>query len=247
MSVAEYLLIVAAGFAAGLVGFITGLASLLSYPALLLIGLPPVAANVTNTVAMVAVGAGSVTNSAAELARNKGHTAVVGVLGLVGGAIGAGVLLVAPPGVFAATVPVLVAGASVALVLAPRLRERARERPMNWAYPIGVVLISVYGGYFGAGAGVMILALILVCTAEPLWRAAVLKSYVLGIAKLAAAIGFAVFGPVHWPAAIAMAIGGFAGGWCGPPVVKRLNPDWVRWVVGVGGLGLAAWLARVWF
>ena len=219
----------------------------MSYPALLALGLPPVAANVTNTVAMVAVGAGSVTNSFEELARDRAALVRLGLLGLLGGAIGAALLMLAPAGVFVAVVPVLVAGAAIALLLQPRLRALAGDRRFTWAYPIGIVAVSVYGGYFGAGAGVLILALTLVCTSESLWRASIIKSYVLGLANLIAAVGFAAFGPVHWPAAIAMAIGGFAGGWCGPPVVKRLNPDLVRRVIAVGGLGLAVWLARVWF
>ena len=88
----------------------------------------------------------------------------------------------------------------------------------------------------------MILALLLVVTSEPLWRAALSKSLFLGIANTVAAVGFMIFGPVHWWAALAMAIGCLLGGWCGPPVVKRLPAGPLRIAVGLGGLGLALWL-----
>lgn len=238
---------VVAGFGAGLIGYITGLASIVSYPALLAVGLSPVAANVTNTVAMVAVGGGSIASSASELARDRAQMRTLAAAAVAGGAAGSALLLLAPGDTFERVVPVLIAIAAIAILLQPHLRERATVRRLARFYPVGVFLVAVYGGYFGAGAGVLILALTLLATAEPLWRAAMLKSYALGVANLAAALGFAVFGPVHWPAAIAMAIGGFAGGWCGPPVVARIDAGRLRVAVAICGLGLAAWLARVWF
>ncbi|BDH59305.1 sulfite exporter TauE/SafE family protein [Tsukamurella sp. PLM1] len=247
MSVVELVLVCVAGFAAGLIGFLTGLASVVSYPALLAAGLAPVAANVTNTVAMVAVGGGSVANSVSDLADDKPRMLRLAVLALAGGAVGSTVLLLAPGDTFERIVPVLVGIASLAILLQPRLRALAGERTFPVVFPIGIFLVAVYGGYFGAGAGVMILALTLVCTTMPMWRAVVEKSYVLGIANLVAALAFAAFGPVHWPAAVAMGVGGFAGGWCGPPVAKRVDQDLLRRTVAVCGLGLSVWLARVWF
>ncbi|NMD57045.1 MULTISPECIES: sulfite exporter TauE/SafE family protein [Tsukamurella] len=247
MTAATVAAMVLAGFAAGLIGYLTGLASLVSYPALLVFGLSPVAANVTNTVAMVAVGGGSIASSASELRKNPAQMRTLAVLAIAGGLVGSALLLLAPGSTFENVVPVLIAGAAIAILLQPRLHEHPGVARLARFYPVGVFLVAVYGGYFGAGAGVMILALTLLATSEPLWRAAMLKSYALGLANLVAAIGFAIFGPVHWPAAIAMAIGGFAGGWCGPPVVARIDAARLRVIVAVCGLGLAAWLARVWF
>ena len=88
----------------------------------------------------------------------------------------------------------------------------------------------------------MFLALMLVATSETIWRASLIKSLLTGIANAVAAVGFAFFGPVHWVAALAMAIGAFAGGWCGPPVVRVIPPTALRIAVAIGGLGLAAWL-----
>lgn len=243
LTVLTFLLVVVAGFFAGLVGYVTGIASLISYPALLAAGLPPVAANVTNTVAMVAVGVGSTANSGAALAKDGRKLVLWAACSATGGIAGAALLLLTPADAFEIAVPFLLAAASVSLLLQPKLRELAGDREFPRMYPLGMMAIAVYGGYFGAGVGVMFLALILVCTSEHIWRASILKSYLTVVANLVAAIGFALFGPVHWLAAAAMAIGAFAGGWCGPPVVKVLPPTVVRVAVAICGVGLAAYLA----
>ncbi|MGC4935630.1 sulfite exporter TauE/SafE family protein [Gordonia sp. DT30] len=244
MSVLEFFLLIVAGFGGGLIGYITGMASIVTYPALLAVGLSPIAANVTNTVALVSVGVGSVGQSGRILLDgDRRRLAKGGVAALIGGIVGAVILLVAPPDSFKATVPYLVVIASVALLAQPRLRDLASKHvDKPWIWYVGLGIISIYGGYFGAGAGIMMLALALVFTSEPLWRATLSKSLFLGIANLVAAIGFAIFGPVHWMAAIAMTLGCLAGGWCGPPVVKRLPAGPLRIAVGIAGLGLAVWL-----
>ncbi|UAK40806.1 sulfite exporter TauE/SafE family protein [Gordonia bronchialis] len=244
MSLTDLALLVVAGFGAGLIGYIAGLASVVSYPALLAVGLPPIAANVTNTVALVAVGVGSTAQSGRALLDGDRRQLVGGsIASLIGGVAGAVLLLVTPVGAFEVIVPYLVAIAAIALLVQPMLRRWAtshEDRP--WVFVVGVAIIGIYGGYFGAGAGIMILALLLVVTSEPLWRAALSKSLFLGIANTVAAVGFMIFGPVHWWAALAMAIGCLLGGWCGPPVVKRLPAGPLRIAVGLGGLGLALWL-----
>lgn len=235
-------LLVVAGFFAGLVGFVTGLASLVSYPALLAAGLPPVAANVTNTVAMVAVGVGSTTKASAEIARDGRALVRLGVISAFGGLAGAVLLLTAPEGSFEAVVPFLVAFAAVALLLQPRIRTLSGSTEFPTLYPIALFFVAVYGGYFGAGAGVIFLALALICTSDSIWRASILKSFFLGIANLVAAVLFTFSGDVNWLAALALALGAFGGGYCGPPVVKVIPPNLLRVGVGILGLGLAVWL-----
>jgi uncharacterized membrane protein YfcA len=235
-------LLVVAGFFAGLVGFVTGLASLVSYPALLAAGLSPVAANVTNTVALVAAGVGATTNASSEIAKDGRQLIRVGIVSAVGGLVGAIVLLTAPAGSFEAVVPFLVAFAAIALLLQPRLRNFAGTRKFPTLYPVALFFVAVYGGYFGAGAGVIFLALALICTSDSIWRASILKSFLLGIANLVAAIFFAFSGDVNWLAALALAIGAFVGGYSGPPVVKVIPPNFLRLAVVFLGLGLAAWL-----
>ena len=243
MNLLDFVLLVVAGFFTGVVGFVTGMASIVSYPALLAVGLPPVTANVTNTVAMVAVGVGATANSGQELS-GRGRTLLWwAVYSALGGLVGALVLLLAPATTFELVVPYLVAGASIALLLQPKIRELVGEADFPRLLPFSIFATAVYGGYFGAGAGVIFLSLILTCTAESIWSATILKSFLLGIANLVAAIGFAVFGPVHWVAALALAMGALVGGWCGPPVVKVIPPMVLRIGIGIAGLGLAAWLA----
>lgn len=245
MSLLDLGLLAVAGYAAGLIGYITGMASLVSYPALLAVGLGPVAANVTNTVALVPVGIGSTAQSGRVLLDGgRRRLAAAIAVSLVGGTVGAVALLNAPPGVFVAVVPFLVAIASIALLAQPLLRRvagRHADRPSIWYG--GLLVVSVYGGYFGAGAGIMLLALARVLSSEPHWRATLLKSLLLGVSNLVAALIFVVGGPVHPAAAVAMGIGCLAGGWCGPPVVRRLPAEPLRIAVGIGGLGLAVWLA----
>ena len=125
---------------------------------------------------------------------------------------------------FEIIVPFLVAIAALALLCQPRCAGSPRTR-IGWLFFLGMLAISVYGGYFGAGAGIMVLALMLIVTSEPLWKAALSKSLFLGISNTVAAVAFMIWGPVDWWAALAMGIGCFAGGWCGPPVVKRGCPN----------------------
>lgn len=243
MSALDYLLLVVAGFGAGLVGFVTGLASIVSYPALLAVGLTPIAANVTNTVALVAVGVGATANSVRELTEMGPRLWRWAVVCAVGGLAGAALLLSAPEGSFETVVPYLVVVASIALLVQPRIRKLAGDRQFPVLFPVALVLVSVYGGYFGAGAGVIFLALTLICTSLSVWQATILKSFLLGVANLVAALLFAASGQVHWGAAAAMALGALFGGWCGPPLVKVIPPTVLRIVVALAGFGLAGWLA----
>ncbi|GAC57482.1 hypothetical protein GOHSU_20_00190 [Gordonia hirsuta DSM 44140 = NBRC 16056] len=224
----------------------TGLASLISYPALLLAGLSPITANVTNTVALVASGIGSFAKSGRVLVVDDGGRSLAreGLIALAGGAVGAAILLLSPDKIFVFVVPYLVALASIALLAQPRLRARVGEAVSHrgwWA--AGIFVVSIYGGYFGAGAGVMFVALAMVLTDLPLWRATLLKSALLGIANAVAAVGFLIFADVHVGAAVAMGAGCLLGGWAGPPVVARLPATPLRIGIGLGGLGLAVWLA----
>jgi hypothetical protein len=241
------LLLLAAGFAAGLCGTVAGLASLFSYPALLAAGLGPLAANVTNTVALTASSIGAAAGSRAELT-GQGHTlrrfAPVVVLG---GAAGAALLLLTPPGAFAAVVPALIAAASLVLLVQPWLRRAAErhgtDRMATRAVPAGLFLVSVYGGYFGAAAGVLVLALLLVGLPLSLLQSNALKNVLLGLANAVAAVGFALVGPVDWAAVAPMAVGLLVGARLGPAVARRLPATGLRIAIGVAGLGLAVALA----
>jgi uncharacterized membrane protein YfcA len=240
----EPLLLLVAGIGAGLTGTVAGLASLVSYPALLATGLPALSANVTNTVALVLSGVGAAAGSKAELAGQGGRVRRYLVLAACGGVTGSVLLLVTPPGAFEFVVPWLVAGSSVVLLLQPRLRAMRADR-LDESHPAvlaAVFAIAVYGGYFGAAAGVLMLALLAACLGETLVRANALKNVILTVANGVAALGFAVFGPVDWPVAVPLAAGVLVGGRLGPGLARRLPAKVLRVGIAIGGLGLAAHL-----
>jgi uncharacterized membrane protein YfcA len=239
----ELLLLVGAGLCGGLAGSITGLASLFSYPALLAVGLGPIAANVTNTVALLGVGAGAALGSRTELEGQAGRFRELAVAAMLGGGVGAGLLLLTPSDTFERIAPWLIGVASLAILVRPRVHPEHRRPGTGPGLTAGVFAIAIYGGYFGAAAGVMLLALMLVATGEPLARSNAFKNVVLGVANAAAAVGFAVLGPVHWDAAAPLAIGLFAGGRLGPIVVRRSNATLLRTLIGLAGVALAVKLA----
>jgi uncharacterized membrane protein YfcA len=243
LSVGEALLLVLAGIGGGLAGSVAGLASLVSYPALLATGLGPVDANVTNTVSLVFSSVGSTLGSRVELEGQLPSVRRLAAAAVLGGATGAGLLLITDPDTFEKIAPWLIAGASLTILARRRIQPDAVERPQpRRAGPrviAGVFAVGIYGGYFGAAAGVILLALLLAATTDTLARTNALKNVVLGIANGTAAIGFAVLHDVDWASVAPLALGLLAGARLGPVVVRRSDPRILRTVIGLAGLGLA--------
>ncbi len=238
------LLLLAAGVGAGITGSTAGLASLISYPALLATGLPPVTANVTNTVALIGSSIGSVSGSRAELRGQGRDIRRYTGIAVVAGALGATLLLIGPAGTFEELVPYLIASASVLLLFSPWLRaiRAGRFTPASQRsllVPAGLFFTCVYGGYFGAAAGVMILALLLFATDKTLPAANALKNLLLGIANAVAALGFLIFADVRLAAVVPLGLGCVVGGRIGPAIVRRVPPTVMRTVIAVAGLGLS--------
>jgi uncharacterized membrane protein YfcA len=240
VSVPEFLLLVAAGIGGGLSGSIAGLASLFSYPALLAVGLPPLTANVTNTVALVFSSAGSVTGSLPEL-RGQSRTRLrnLCLAGITGGVVGSVLLISTPPDTFERVVPVLIALASLGVLL-PRRRvgDTAAAGDPRWL-PLAMFGISIYGGYFGAAAGVLMLAILLLSTSDTLAACNATKNLILGVANGVAAIFFVIASDVRWTAVLPLALGLFIGARTGPAVVRRAPARPLRLIIAVAGLGLA--------
>jgi hypothetical protein len=237
--------LVGAGAFAGAVGTAGGITSLISFPALLAIGIGPLPANVTNAVAGVASGVGSTLGSRRELSDQRGRLRSWALLCAGGGTVGAVLLLVTPRGVFDWIVPFLVALASLLLLAQPRITTWHQARARTGTEPIvlaGLLGVSVYSGYFGAGAGILILAVLLVLVDQDLARSNALKNTLLMIADVIPAIIFALAGPVVWSAAIPLAVGAFAGGTVGPAVTRRAPTGLLRILIALCGLGLAGWL-----
>ncbi len=240
VSIGEAVLLVLAGVGGGLAGSIAGLASLVTYPALLATGLAPVAANVTNTVSLLGSTVGIVSASRPELQGQRDRLSRLVPAGMAGGVAGGVLLLATPAGSFELVVPWLIALGSLSMLLRSRLLQFGRRSSgdQRWL-PFGTAAIGVYGGYFGAGAGVLLLGLLLVGTQEQLPRANAAKNLVLGLANCVAAVAFMVFGPVHWPVVVPLGAGLFIGGRMGPAIVRRLPADRLRVAVALAGLGLA--------
>jgi uncharacterized protein len=238
---ADVVLLLVAGAVAGVAGSVAGLASLVSYPALLAAGLPALTANVTNTVALVCYTLSAAAFSRTELAGQGGRVRRLASITVAGGATGAALLLSTPPGVFERLVPLLIGGASLVLLLQPGITRLAGgvvdER--SPAVAAGVFAVGVYGGYFGAAAGVVLLALLTVSVAEPLARLVAARNVSMGMANATAAIGFALFGPVRWAAAAPLAAGFLIGGSLGPGLVRRLPGGRLRVAIALLGLALA--------
>lgn len=244
-SLPEALFLVAAGAAAALVGSAGGITSLISYPALLAIGIAPLPANITNAVALVTSGLGSAASSRPELRGQRHKLWKLAFPAAAGGTAGAYLLLLTPAGVFAGIVPFLIAAASILLLVQPRIstwRDTQSSLHNGALAAAGIFGVSVYGGYFGAGAGVLTLGLMLILVEQNLARANAFKNIVLGIADVITAVVFVLAGTVVWTAALPLAIGAFVGGALGPAVTRRAPAHLVRIAAALSGLGLAAWL-----
>ena len=241
MPAGDWLLLVVAGVTGGLAGSIAGMASLTTYPALLAVGLGPVAANVTNTVALVFSSAGSVSGSGPELRGQGPRVRRLGVAALLGGVTGCALLLATSEGTFEKLAPGLIAFASVAILVRPRPRPLAGPDRRDGAWIVAAVyLVGIYAGYFGAAAGVVLLALMLLATSEPLATSNALKNALLGLANAVAALGFALLAPVDWLSIVPLSVGLFAGARLGPVVVRHAPADALRLLIGLAGLALAA-------
>jgi uncharacterized membrane protein YfcA len=199
MTLGHLLLLLLAGVGAGLTGSIAGLASLVSYPAMLALGLTPLAANVTNTLGLLTNGLGTAIGARAELSGHGRRVATLSIWTGAGGAIGAGLLLIGSSHTFERVVPWLIAfGAGLLLLRDPlrgrlerrRLvesREAARRKP-SWQRLVPVALVGIYGGYFGAGAGIIMLAILSLETLEPLPVTNAIKNITLTASNAVAAV-----------------------------------------------------------
>ena len=237
-------MLLAAGTAGGIFSTVVAIASLVTYPVLLALGVPPLAANMTNTVALVFTGAGSVAASRPELAGQGRRVLRLGIFTALGGAAGAAVLLLTPASTFTVVVPVLIGGASLVLLVQPRISLLTPPAVMDTrrrlALGAALFAVAMYIGYFGAAAGVLLLVVLTASISEPLVRVNAIKNAVNGMANGAAAACFAVFGDVRWNLVLPLAAGFLIGGWVGPKIARRVPAGMLRVLVSLCGLGLAA-------
>ena len=236
-------LLAGGGLLAGAVNAVAGGGSLISFPALLAAGYPPVTANVTNTVALVPGYAGSVAGGRAELRGQSRRLRTLGLVSAAGAAVGAVLLLTTPSEVFRAVVPFLILLGCALLLAQPRLarlvQARGDERRSSPFLLVGVLLASVYGAYFGAGLGVVLLGLLGVFLAERLARVNALKNVLSTVVNVVALVAFGLFGPVAWEAVLVIAAASLAGGYLGGRVAGRIPSNALRAAVVVYGVVVA--------
>lgn len=265
-TIVTLLLIFLAGIGAGFVGYAVGASSLISYPALLACGIPPVLANASNTVGVVGTGFGGVLGARVELKGQGRRAATYIAIGVCGGVLGAVLLLELDPKVFEFAVPPLILLSTLLIALNPRGRMEARQaahavlaqrdgtsnltptvtQPMSkdpWWLWVCVSLCGVYSGYFGAGAGTLVLAVLDLGRIGPFHHINALKTLVGFGANVSASVLFICKGVVVWPAAIAMCLGCFLGSFVAPPITRRIPARIMRILAVIGGVILTIDLA----
>jgi len=227
----------AAGLVAGAVNSLAGGGSLISFPALLAVGYPAVTANVTNTVALWPGYLGATAAYRRELEGQRPRVAVLGVASVAGGVIGSVLLLTTPAHVFKTVVPYLILLACALFGLQPvAARMLAEQRAGSKEHrSVGlnaaVFLAAVYGAYFGAGLGIVLLAVLGLAIADSLQRLNGLKQVLSAVINTVALVAYSIFGPVAWPAVAIMAVASLAGGRVGGSFARRLSPTLLRVVV----------------
>jgi uncharacterized membrane protein YfcA len=237
----EPVLVLLAGMAAGTVNAVVGSGTLITFPVLLAVGYPPVVANVSNTVGLAPGSISAAFGYRAELVGQGRRLKVLGLASMAGGLTGGVLLLTLPESAFRAIVPVLIAVSCVLVLMPAWLTSRlamAERRREHGGVPLfaGVYLAGVYGGYFGAAQGVLLIALLGLFLDEHIQRVNAAKNVLAGVVNAVAALLFIVASHVAWSAAILIAVGSVIGGQIGARIGLRTQPGILRGLVVVVGL-----------
>jgi uncharacterized protein len=245
----DVLLVIAAGLGAGVLSSTVGVASLLSFPILVGLGLPPVVANVSNTLGLIPAGLGGVVGYRQEV-REAGRLAwIIMAVCAVGAVLGAALLLGLPPGVFEAVVPFLILFTCLLVGIQPRVaawlrarherqhgEELAERRHMSPLTTFFATVTGVYGGYFGAGAGVMMVAVLGLGTDLEMRIVNGLKTLSLMVGNIVAGLIFVFVADPRWDVAALLAAGSLVGGYLGAVIGRRLPDGVFRWSVVAAGI-----------
>jgi uncharacterized membrane protein YfcA len=242
MSIGEIVAIAAAGLAAGAINTLVGSGTLITFPVLLAFGYAPVTANVTNTIGLVPGSVSGAIGYRRELAGQRARVVRLGAMSLAGGITGAVLLLLLPASAFKAIVPVFIAIALVLTVLQPRLarwlssHEIDLERHGSVLVSLAVYLTGVYGGYFGAAQGILLLAILGIALTQDLHRTNALKNVLAGLVNGVAGLYFAFAAHVDWGPAAIIAATAVVGAQLGARYGRRLPPQALRVVIVVVGV-----------
>lgn len=241
MDVWHALLLILAGLVAGTINAVAGSGTLITFPALLAAGLPPVAANIANSVGLVPGSFSAAWGYRGELAGQRVRIARLSVASVLGGITGALLLLRLPASAFRAIVPALVAVAIVLVIVQPRIARavaRRRDAPLHGGKLVLALVFTtgVYGGYFGAAQGVLLIGILGIALDETLQRVNATKNVLAGLVNGVAATLFIVLGGVSWRYALLVAAGSIAGGRLGARVGRRLPVWFLRSLIVAAGV-----------
>ena len=242
MSIGEIIAIAFAGTAAGTINTVVGSGTLITFPVLLAFGYAPVTANVSNTIGLVPGAVSGAIGYRRELAGQRTVAIRLGTMSVLGGVTGAVLLLVLPASAFKDVVPLFIALAVVLTVFQPRLNRRlaahvaARSRRAVYLTPIAVYITGVYGGYFGAGQGILLLAIFGVMLPQSLHRSNALKNVLAGTVNGVAGVYFIFAAHVEWAPAAIIAIASIVGAQIGARYGRRLHPNVLRALIVVVGI-----------
>jgi uncharacterized membrane protein YfcA len=232
-----------AAVAGGAINSVAGGGSFVAFPALLFAGVPPVPANATNTIALWPGSLASAVAYRRELAEVKREVLPMGIAAAIGGLAGSLLLLRTRESTFVLLIPWLLLFATLLFsfgnVVAQRL-TRGRHAPLA----VGVaaqLFISVYGGYFGGGMGIMMLAVLTLLGMTHIHRMNALKNVLGTLINGVAVVAFVVAGAVRWVPGVVMIAGGITGGYAGAAIARRVSPKYVRWLVLVIAWGMTAY------
>jgi uncharacterized membrane protein YfcA len=241
-----------AGLAAGTINVIVGSGTLITFPVLLAFGVSPVTANVSNTIGLVPGVASGLVGYRRELSGQRARAIRLGSASVAGGVVGAALLLVLPAGAFRAIVPVLILVGLVLVVVQPRVsrwvdarHEGAREEFGPWWVWPAVFGTGVYGGYFGAAQGVILMGILGIGISDALQRLNGLKNVLAGLVNGVAGLIFVFVAHVDWTVVALIAAGSIVGGQLGATVGRRLSAAVLRVVIVIVGLAaLASFLLK---
>jgi uncharacterized protein len=234
----QYGLVTIAAVAAGLINALAGGGSLITFPTLMAVGMPPVMANVTNTVALCPGYLGATLAQKKDLQGQQKRIKLLLPSAVIGGIIGGVLLLNSSEQVFERLIPFLILLAAGLLAFQDTLRSWLQQRqgniqrniPESWAI-LPIAFASIYGGYFGAGLSVIELAILGLFLKDNLTRLNALKQLLSLVVNVAAALFFLFSGQVNWPTAFVVAIGSLIGGLLGGKLVRIISPTYLRWTV----------------
>lgn len=236
-----------AGLLAGAINAIAGGGSLLVFPALLAVGFPPLAANVTNSVAQWPGYVGMVVGAREDLPGQGRRILLTSIVAVVGAGIGCVLLLVLPGQVFDAVVPALVILASLTMAVGPWIKRRmdgpdGEARDRTPALLAAVFLAAVYGGYFGGALGVILISVLSLFAHDGLGRLNALKGVLSLVVATVTVVVFAIGAPVDWLAVALLAPTTLIGGLAGARIARRMPDNALRWAVVVLGVAVGVYL-----